>query len=170
MEQKTHQILVNFDAKKPFCILVASSVMGKDYLPQIAETALTRYNSIHSTAFKLSEATLFLTDSNDIEEVSIENFDESKGYELVIRLPNFQPFTNKLNISLEDEELNAKQAKMELARKSYYSASTFASYSPGHIDELAKNISTSIYTHLLPMNQCVVQRSVSRRDNEKVNQ
>ena len=149
MEPKTHQILVNFDALKPFCILVASSVVGKEYLPQIAETALNRYNSIHSTTYKLSDVTLFLTDPDDTEELPIENYDESKEYELVIRLPNFQNLPNKLNVSLEDEEMNVKQAKIELSKKNYYAASTFASYSPGHIDELANEISTSIYSNLL---------------------
>ena len=56
----------------------------------------------------------------------------------------------KLNISFQNEEKNVQYARDELARHSFYSATSFASYAPGHIDELAKDISNYIYRYLTP--------------------
>lgn len=150
MESKTYQLLVNFDSKKPYCIIVVCSSISKDLIPKIASLALSRYNSIHSTTFELQKCSLFLTDQNDTDSVPIELFDDTKDYELVIRLPDFEPFQPKVNIPLEDDEAFYKSAKEKIQSRNFYSAYTFASYSPGHIDELAEKISESIYAGLLP--------------------
>lgn len=147
---KSHQMLVHIDGKRPYCVMVETLVVS-DQLIQIASNALQRYNSINCTTFDISQVQVFMIDENDTVEIPVKNFDQDpSGYEMVIRLPDFEPIEHKITVK-PDSELKYIESALELKKKGdFLSAITMSMYTPGNYLKLSTEFKLSIYSQLKP--------------------